>query len=229
MNRMIAPAAAVVAMTLSNIGAAGGVDAVEWNFDVYLDDREIGFHTFELDQVDGARVLRSEADFKVKILFLTAFRYEHNNREVWRDGCLTSIEARTNANGKQFNVKGAAENGRFTLESDQGPAPVGDCVGTFAYWDRKLLERDRLLNAQTGEYLDVQFKEQANTTYSLGQRDIEAERVYVTAKGIDIVLTYAGGSGEWLALESKLKNGRTLRYRRGAEDLESAPQVALTR
>ena len=228
MNRIAAPAAAIVALALIQVGAASGVDAAEWNFDVYLDDREIGFHSFELDEVDGARVLLSEADFRVKFLFLTAFSYEHDNREVWRDGCLTSIEARTNANGKRFNVRGAAEDGRFMLESDQGPAPVDDCVGTFAYWDRELLERDRLLNAQTGEYLEVRLEPKPNTTYAVGERDIDAELVHVTAKGVDIVLTYASATGEWLALESTLKNGRTLSYRRSAADLQSAGRVALT-
>lgn len=227
MNRIIAHAAAAVALALTQVGVAAGGDAAEWNFDVYLDGKEIGFHTFELDRVDGARVLRSEADFKVKFLFLTAFRYEHDNREVWRDGCLTSIEAYTNANGKRFDVRGAVEDGQFMLESEQGPEPVDDCVGTFAYWDRELLERDRLLNAQTGEYLDVQLEPRPDTTYSVGERDVEAELVHVSAKGVDIVLTYAAANGEWLALESTLKNGRTLKYRRSAADLESAGRVAV--
>lgn len=219
MNRMILPTFALMAVALAGAAGADSRGTNEWNFDVYLDDKEIGFHTFELDRVDDALVLHSEAVFKVKVLFLTAFRYEHNNREVWRDGCLRSIEARTDANGKEFNVKGVVDDGGFLLESADGRAPIDDCVATFAYWDRDLLERDRLLNSQTGEYLDVEFEEKPDATYRLGQREVDAERVHVSARGVDIVLTYAAGSGEWLALESRLQNGRTLSYRRSAEDL----------
>ncbi len=208
---------------------AGADNADEWNFDVFLDGKEIGFHSFELDRVNDAHVLRSEADFKVKILFLTAFRYEHENREVWRDGCLRSIEARTDSNGRKFSVSGTVEDGQFVLESAQGVEPVADCVATFAYWDRELLERDRLLNSQTGEYLDVSIEEKQNSTYRLGEREVAAEQLHLTARGVDIVLTYAARSGEWLGLESRLDNGRTLTYRRSADDLDSTRLAALAK
>ena len=42
----------------------------------------------------------------------------------------------------------------------------------------------------------------------------------MAGKGIDITLAYATGSDEWVALDSRLDGGRTLRYRRSAGELE---------
>jgi hypothetical protein len=48
----------------------------------------------------------------------------------------------------------------------------------------------------------------------LGGRELEVEQYALRGKGIDIVLSYATGSGEWIALESRLDGGRVLRYLR---------------
>jgi hypothetical protein len=41
----------------------------------------------------------------------------------------------------------------------------------------------------------------------------------LTRPGDDITITYALGSNEWVALDSRLDNGRTLRYRRSPSEL----------
>jgi hypothetical protein len=48
----------------------------------------------------------------------------------------------------------------------------------------------------------------------LGEREYKVEQYSMRGKDIDIVLSYAAGSGEWLALDSRLDGGRVLRYRR---------------
>jgi hypothetical protein len=88
-------------------------------------------------------------------------------------------------------------------------------VGTFAYWDRsQLAGRDRLLNSQTGEYVPVEVRSLGTGSLTLGGRDVRVERVALSGPDIDITLAYAADSGEWLALDSRLESGRTLRYRR---------------
>lgn len=58
-------------------------DIQEWNFKVYLDDSEIGYHSFRLIEGQDQRQLESQADFRVKFLFVTAYRYQHENVETW--------------------------------------------------------------------------------------------------------------------------------------------------
>ena len=47
-----------------------------------------------------SRELTSEAHFRVRFLFIDAYRYEHRARERWQGDCLESLEARTDTNGK---------------------------------------------------------------------------------------------------------------------------------
>jgi len=198
----------------------------QWNFDVYLDDREIGFHRFQLsDSAEGLR-LQTHAEFEVKFLAITVYAYEHRNAEIWQGGCLRSIEARTDSNGEHHRVSGVARDGQLVVSTAAGVQRLDDCVATFAYWDRRLLERQRLLNSQTGEYLPVKLERLGDGSVLLGDRSVAVQRYALSAEKMDIELAYAVDSGEWVALDSRIESGHLLRYRRDVADLASPARTA---
>ena len=91
----------------------------------------------------------------MKLLFINAYRYEHQANELWRGGCLTGLRSVTDDNGRRYEVdaqpretglvltRHAPERAQVTLDAD--------CPASFAYWDRERLGRDRLINSQNGE------------------------------------------------------------------------------
>jgi hypothetical protein len=174
----------------------------EWHFDVSLDGRPIGEHRFVLREDAGARELTSEARFRVRFLFVDAYRYEHHARERWRGDCLEQLDARTDVNGERSEI----------TYPDSGRGPRADCVRTFAYWNPEILEWRRLLNPQTGEYVDIQVK-------PMGRELIDgrpAQRYRLLGRGrepLQIDLWYTP-TLDWLALESTTPEGRRLRYAR---------------
>lgn len=183
----------------------------EWNFKVYLDDTQIGHHHFQLAERDDSWLLKSEADFRVKFLFFTAYRYQHVNTEVWSDSCLQRIESNTNANGTEFAVNGFQTGSGFTVETKQFRDDLGDCVKTFAYWDPAILDESYLLNSQTGELLPVEVEGATEETLSIKGEQIPAMRYHLVAKDMELDIWYSTDL-RWLALESTVKGGRKLRY-----------------
>ena len=202
----------LIALLLATLPAFAGAAPAEWRFEVFLNDKPIGFHRFELNTEGGEQRLTTEASFDVKLLFITAFRYRHENTETWRNGCLTSLDATTNSNGKRLDVSGALENDAFSVTHSRGSDVLDECVQTFAYWNPSILGADRLLNSQTGEYEDVRIVREARDFVSVGDSTVEAERYTLTAKGGDITLWYASDDYRWLKLEAPAKGGRRIRY-----------------
>ena len=206
--------AALLAMLLlfTTLSTAAAEDSAEWRFEVRLDDKPIGFHTFTL-RSDGARqVLETEASFDVKVLFVTAFRYRHENTEVWRDGCLASVDATTDSNGRKLEVSGRRVGDSFALERSDGRDSLDGCVRSFAYWNPAILDADRLLNTQTGEYEEVDVTARAADRVDVSGNPVDAERYTLAARGGDITLWYAESDGRWLGLEAPAKGGRRIRY-----------------
>lgn len=227
---LFAATASLAVVPAASVNATVGDGVHKLTFDVFLDDRAIGYQRFELTPAgDGTRI-ETQAEFEVKLLLITAFAYDHRNTELWRGGCLQAIDSRTDSNGKKYTVSGRAQGAAFVVATNAGERRLGDCVASFAYWDRNvLLQRQRLLNSQTGEYVPVRIDALGLDRVRIGQRDVAVERYALRGQGLDITLAYAVDGGDWVALDSKLEGGRTLRYRRSPSELSASSVVHTTR
>jgi RNase P/RNase MRP subunit p29 len=201
-----------ILVALSSLTAADADSASRTlMFDVFLDGKKIGYHRFDIDGTRSNAAVRSEASFDVKLFFVTAFSYRHTATESWSNGCLDEIEARTDSNGKMLNVVGERTGNGFVIDTGEREAELPKCVMSFAYWNPGFLEQPRLLNPQTGEYVDVEVQDLGNDVLRIDGREIPARSVRLTARKMDIRLWYSEES-EWLALESVAKGGRIIRY-----------------
>ncbi len=209
------------ALTLTSLGlvvpGAFATDTGElesqFSFDVYLDNSRIGYHEYRLvERPDGVRRLEAEARFDVKFLFVNAFRYRHEIEETWEGNCLTGVQARTDSNGKKTSVEGFLTEAGFILDAGDSRKDLGDCVMTFAYWNPAFLEADRLLNPQTGEFLDVEIVPLQREALFVDGQEIEARCYEITSRNVTVRVWYSVDDERWLALESPTRGGRTLRY-----------------
>lgn len=183
-----------------------------WEFDVFLDDKPIGSHVFEVERSDGRTVLTSTADFEVKFLFVTAFEYAHRNKEVWVDGCLAEIDAITNNNGERLVVEGERDDSAFAVSGKSGSRELDGCVQTFAYWEPSILGASNLLNAQTGEYESVDAKLDGEEVINVKGESVAVDRYRLSAKKGDILLWYTKENQRWVGLDAPAKGDRRIRY-----------------
>jgi hypothetical protein len=183
----------------------------EWRFRVYLDDKEIGYHSFALEEQGLEKRISIEADFEYKLLFLSLFEYSHRNTEVWSGNCLEAIEAETVANGEYYELRGIRSDGAFQLTAPQIGETLPPCVMTFAYWNPSFLEQERLLDPQTGELLDVEVSEPRPEQLAVKGTELTARHYRLEADGLGISLWYSADD-EWLGLEADALGGRKLRY-----------------
>lgn len=196
----------LLTVSMPALSAANG----DWRFRVLLDDQEIGSHRYTLEPAGPGFVLRSEAQFDVKLLFITAYRYAHEAVERWQDGCLQSLASRTDTNGELVAVTAEAAGGSLAVARPDGRDVHPGCVMSFAYWDPRILEAERLLNSQTGELVPVRVTPRGPETVPVRGEWRVASRYRLSGQDLQIDLWYA--EGRWVALEALTKGGRLLRY-----------------
>ena len=205
-----------VLLSLTTAGPALATDVsggvTQWDFDVFLNDKKVGKHTFTVLEKGGQKQVESEASFKYTVLWIPAYRYQHSAEERWDDQCLVELEAKTNANGERLEVSGEYTGSAFRLvNGDDTRAELPECVMTFAYWNPEFLEQSRLLNPQTGEFVEVKVEEVGTDTLEVRGEPVAATRYRLTADEIDLTLWYSSND-QWLGLESVAKGGHIIRY-----------------
>ncbi|MFO6421061.1 DUF6134 family protein [Hylemonella sp. W303a] len=186
-----------------------------WQFRVLLDGDEVGNHSFRVtdDTKRGEREVRSDAKFTVRFLFLNAYRYDHQAREVWQGDCLARIEARTDDNGDILSVQGERRSGGFAVDGPKGREQVADCVMSFAYWNPRMLKQTRLLNSQNGLWQEVRIEARGEETLNVRGTPTNTRRYALRGEKLEIDLWYTSAD-DWVQLESRVAGGRTLRYQR---------------
>lgn len=184
--------------------------AGEWKFQVTLDGEPIGEHRFRLMATAAEqRTLTSEARFTVKLLGITVYRYRHDARELWRNGCLEALTAQTQDDGKVTPV-----DLRFPAPGSALPPSEGmpACAMSFAYWNPAIRSQTQLLNAQTGKVDAVQMARQDEGSIDVRGETVAAVRWRITGPPQPIDLWYAA-DGAWIGLDSTVGGGRKLSYR----------------
>lgn len=198
-TRGLLPLAALAALGW----CAAAVPDRRYDFTVYVNETPVGHHLFVLHETADGLQVTSTAKFAYKVLGLTIYRYDHEARERWRDGCLVHLSSHTDANGTLSQV-------------DDDP---GGCQMSFAYWNPQILKQTSLINAQSGAQQPVRISEVGEDPIMVRGQPVEAQRWHIDGPKHPLDLWYSPG-GEWLGLESKIGAGRILRYRL---DLEPRP------
>lgn len=204
--------AGLLSVTLAPaFGSGPAADVSRWDFDVYVNDRKVGRHVFEVTEEGGLQRVSSEADFEYRILFIPAYRYRHSNAERWADNCLIEFDARTNANGKRIVASGERSGRAFRVVGSDGVEELPACVMSFAYWNPTFLEQPRLLNPQSGEYLDVTVEELDTEVLEVRGESVPATPYRLKARQLELKVWYSADD-RWLGLESVASGGNIIRY-----------------
>ena len=195
---------AVTAMATSTIDK-------NWQFKVFLDGEEIGFHNFSISGKAPHHEIYSSARFDVKFLFVSVYSYRHDNVELWQGQCLDSINATTDDNGEIYRVSGKTARDAFIVNTTDKESEYPSCVKTFAYWDPGFLDESSLLNSQTGEMVAVNSEYIGSEQIIHLGEEVMARRYRLSGENLQIDLWYSEDD-HWLALESVTESGRIVRY-----------------
>ena len=176
-----------------------------WEFDAVLNDKVIGQHTFIYE--DEKTV--SDANFKFEYLFMD-FIYQHQSSETWQGNCLKTISSKTDDDGDMYDVSGYMEAYQFMVTTNNKTSELPLCVMTFAYGNPKILDQKKLMNAQNGEYLDVDIQFLREENHMVKGKDILTDLWQIEAKGDDgdlLVYLWYDKNMNWVSLKSQTPIG----------------------
>lgn len=209
--------------TVSTIAAANPIDKLV-GFWVLRDDDKIGSHQLSFRQVGDETHVEIDINLEIGIGFLTLFRYEHSNREVWRDGRLVELETKTDDDGEAYWVKAKATDKGLLVNGSSGSflAPA-DIIPT-SYWNMSTVAQSSLLDTQKGRLVEVAVAPAGQESVAVEGKIVPARRFQMSG---DLELTLWYGPNDELMRIAFETRGSDIDYKRWPNDM--AAQSAASR
>jgi hypothetical protein len=176
----------------------------ELNFDVFLNGKLMGWHSYKVSDSQGHMEVESKTQLRGRIFVIKRVDYKHQSNEKWSHGCLQSLNSETKSGKEKTTIQGTLTDDGFVVNQNGSSRLLPACTRTFAYWKPDLLQADFLLNPDTGRHLPVTFDKQSVE---------DGIAVTLKTQKQPIILKY-DHSGNWLTLESKVKSIIPIKYLR---------------
>lgn len=167
-----------------------GEDPSSLAFSVLREGDVIGRHSIDFTRRGEDLIVDIDIDLELKFAFITLFRYEHSNREIWRGKRLISIDTKTDNNGTEHWISGRAGKEGFKVQSDSGEALLPSDVLPSSYWHPGTREARSLLNTQTGALAKVDVTPEGDESYVPMPWGPQTARAFKVSGDIDLNLWY---------------------------------------
>lgn len=168
-------------------GRSDTLETAENTYDVFLSGKKIGHHTIRFRKYGTAIDVDSETFMQVKVLFLSAFKYEYLAKESWCGDTLLSVDTITNSNGKDISSNAVKSGDGYNINADYN----GDISETFIegsltpsnHWNITNLEKTALFDTIKAYNFAIhvtQTDTETDSPYSGDRYDIEGDYKYST-------------------------------------------------
>lgn len=177
-------------------------------YEILRKGKRLGFQSISFSEADNGDVI---ADIHIQIDFklgpIPLFRYRHENREIWRDGQLIEMRARTDNNGENEYTDLTREGDALVGRGTKYAADLGGVTHSTSYFSPNFVRQTDLVSSQDGRRFTTKTVEVGRETLNLKIGQVEATRFRTTGKfKIDIWYT---DDGRWVKTEFS-RGGNTL-------------------
>jgi hypothetical protein len=143
---------------------------------VSVDDKEAGaYHMTIGDEKDGGLKMTGQAEIRVKVLGVTAYKYSYGGSELWKDGRLISFASRCSDDGKKFEVSAVSDGKELRIKANDKDSTASADTWTTSYWrlpDAKLRKGDlSVMDADTGRTMTASLKLIANEKLKIAGKE----------------------------------------------------------
>jgi hypothetical protein len=110
----------------------------------------------------------SALSIRVRVAFVTVYRYQQDGQEDWQNGTLAGFEYVTNDNGAVSRVVARRDGDRFVVTGPNGEQTVPGNVNSAGFWYGGILRSSQLVDPQTAELFPLAVQPLAAPSVTIG-------------------------------------------------------------
>jgi uncharacterized protein DUF6134 len=178
--RLLILLAAISAMLLP----AGGTRAAAetWRYAITRNGDQIGTHSIEIAHSGMETSVTIATNLTVKVLFITAYHFEHTASEHWTNGKLVAMSSTTDNNGTHHKISLAMKPSGLEMDADGKAAHVDPNIIPTSLWNPELLRRSVMLDTQEGELLPLTVVDDGMDQVTIRNQPVKAHHYTLKSK-----------------------------------------------
>lgn len=142
-------------LLLCESAAAAQPTTTDIRFAIMRNGEQIGTHSIELRQAGAETTVNSATSVTVKILFVTAYRYEHSCIERWIDGHLVALNSVTDDNGTKHKIDLGSKGTGLVVQADGKSTQVDKNIVPASLWNPAIIRQTVALDAVSGKVMPI--------------------------------------------------------------------------
>ena len=176
---------AIMAATLGTLVATSEADQMPpetMRFAIMRNGEQIGVHAIEIRRAGQETNVRITTDLTVKVLFVTAYRLQHNATERWMNGQLVAFNSTTDNNGTRHKVSATRGTSGLEVEADGKTSRVDQNVLPGSLWNPELMRRKTALDTQDGQVDPISVTDNGTEDVSFGAGALKAHHYEIKGR-----------------------------------------------
>jgi Family of unknown function (DUF6134) len=186
MSIAVRACSAIVIATLSPLVVAttlaADTPAETMRFAITRNGEQIGTHAIEISRTGAETNVRVTTDLSVKVLFVTAYRLQHNATERWVNGQFTTFNSITDNNGVRHKVSASRSASGLEVDADGKTSRVDQNVLPASLWNAELMRRKAALDPQDGQVDPISVTDDGTEELNLGARTLKAHHYEIKGR-----------------------------------------------
>lgn len=157
----------------------------------------VGHYTFDVRPAHAGKTMVVSHEFvvRVKIGFVTAFRYEHRVEETWQGGYLQHLRSETSDDGEHVRFEARRDGAEIVVEvtGEHRRAP-GALLTTTCAWHPAFVNQASILDATDGAVVTLTTEDRGAAVQRVGAHEREVLTFAFASPHLAGNLSYFRGS-----------------------------------
>jgi hypothetical protein len=141
---------AIGGMLLMCASAAAQPSKETYTYAIVRKGEQIGTNAVELRRNGQETVVNISTKVEVKVMFITAYRYQHSSSERWVDGRLVSLASKTDDNGTPHRLNISLNGSKLSIDADGKKSSVDADMVPISLWNPLLVKKSIAMDTVNG-------------------------------------------------------------------------------
>ena len=154
----------------------------EAKFDIVRKNKVIGTHEISFYENNGNLSVETNIDIIVKILFVTAYTFSHQSKEIWRDGNFIKIDGYSDfEDEREYFIKGEVKEGFLFASGMDGELKLDKNIIPSNFWNIDVMYQNEIFDTQKGIIRKLNVKESGKEIITINNKEIDCTKFILNA------------------------------------------------